>query len=129
MLGINLYEEVALYQNKKYLGKKYKSGNREIEVTKWGFDRHLDLYENNSPKHVFYDSRPADIKTFMGADWQEIRQPVTWQEALEAWSNGEVITCFIGKNRTMLYRQDNFAYPLNLEQIRIGVWYIGEPND
>ena len=88
----------------------------------------LKTFDENLKPNGF-GSLSSNVMGWSRKEWEEIKESVTWQEALEAWSNGEVITCFIGKNRTMLYRQDNFSYPLNLEQIRIGAWYIGEPND
>lgn len=71
---------------------------------------------------------------YMGAcnDWQEIKKPVTWQEALEAWANGKTITCvFRGSKYTYLGVSPSLITnrgqsPLAKPEISDGTWYIGE---
>lgn len=63
-------------------------------------------------------------------DWQEVKQSVPWQEALEAWANGKRIRCVIGKAEYIFGRspyrefQDQNDYGLAAEHITKGTWYI-----
>ena len=63
-------------------------------------------------------------------DWQEVKQPVTWQEAIEAWADGKKIRCVIGKAEYIFGRspyrefQDQNDYGLAPEHITKGTWYI-----
>lgn len=67
---------------------------------------------------------------YMGADndWQEVKQPVTWQEAIEAWTNGKTIRCedggfdclFSGGKSVLT----DSVGPIDKYQITKGTWYI-----
>lgn len=76
-------------------------------------------------------------KTLYGAfisesrDWQEVKRPVPWQEAIEAWANWKTIKCEVGelaftynpkKNLTLLDTLDNGH--MCLSEITDGTWYI-----
>lgn len=61
-------------------------------------------------------------------DWQEVKQPVTWQEALEAWVNGKTIKCTIQGSDFIF---DGYKPKLRDQidtigriQLREGTWYI-----
>jgi len=56
-------------------------------------------------------------------DWEEVKQPVTWQEALEAWANGKSLKLIInGKSHYL--PPNNFA--IAREDIKEGEWFINE---
>ena len=61
-------------------------------------------------------------------DWQEVKQPVTWQEAIEAWANGKRIKyenehgCLTYSGNTL---KDEIG-PLASYQLTTGTWYIEE---
>ena len=67
-------------------------------------------------------------------DWQEIKQPVTWQEAIEAWATkGKDISCKIVKQEYYFKKfkekyntelQDHNGYGIAWEHITKGTWYI-----
>ena len=62
-------------------------------------------------------------------DWHEVKQPVTWQEAIEAWANGGKVKCILhGKSFTYdsskwgnMYSGDGY---LCGSEILNGTWYI-----
>ena len=62
-------------------------------------------------------------------DWQEVRQPVTWQEAIEAWAKGGKVKCILhGKSFTYdrskwgnMYSGDGYLCD---SEILNGTWYI-----
>lgn len=75
----------------------------------------------------FYIIRPDE-------EWTEVKQSVTWQEALEAWSKGKTIEC-IHDDITFIYKpieNDNgdtyfvekYGDPLTLKKLTKGTWYI-----
>ena len=59
-------------------------------------------------------------------NWQEVKQPVTWQEAIEAWANGKKIKyenehgCLTYSGNTL---KDEIG-PLASYQLTTGTWYI-----
>ena len=61
-------------------------------------------------------------------DWQEAKQPVTWQEAIEAWVSGKTIKCtiqgsdyvFDGHKPKLRGQIDT----IDRSQLRNGTWYI-----
>ena len=61
-------------------------------------------------------------------DWQLVREPVTWQEALQAWVDGKTIKCEYPPNDMKLISTTFF--PKNLtstptrEALITGTWYI-----
>ena len=62
-------------------------------------------------------------------DWQEIKQPVTWQEAIEAWADGDTVKCVLGKSESVFFGEkiafrNQDASVIDKVQIREGAWYI-----
>ena len=103
-----------------------------------------ELEENPDKKFKSVNYNQEDIIISMGAgcydlpfrvldsnrDWQEIKQPVTWQEAIEAWANGKPIKCVINGGST-LYKsksglQDSLGWAVSPVHIKNGTWYIEE---
>ena len=58
-------------------------------------------------------------------DWQEIKQPVTWQEAIEAWANGKLI-CTTNEAGGRVCRRGGEGRFMSLSPTEIfhGTWYI-----
>ena len=60
--------------------------------------------------------------------WEEVKQPVTWQEAFQAWIDGCDIRCEGGgrvsklKNGSLLL--DNLECPPGKWMMKNGTWYI-----
>lgn len=62
-------------------------------------------------------------------DWQEVKQPVPWQKAIEAWANGGKVKCILhGKSFTYdsskwgnMYSGDGYLCD---SEILHGTWYI-----
>ena len=56
-------------------------------------------------------------------DWHEVKQPVTWQEAIQAWADGKKVS--------YKYPDDKVVYPfqdsnkmLSIEKIKSATWYV-----
>lgn len=63
-------------------------------------------------------------------DWQEVKQSVTWQEALIAWANGASIHCQVD-GKTWTYCEGGLeaiedSNALEEEEILRGKWFIEE---
>ena len=64
-----------------------------------------------------------------GDNWQLVRQPVTWQEAIQAWAEGKTVivenTCakrkYDGKKDYLKDVDGNLMGP---SEIRHGTWYV-----
>lgn len=80
---------------------------------------------------VFYDNELIDQSSDRGAfngnvalddDWHPVPQPVTWQEAIEAWGNGRTIKkCFPNSEQT--YPKESAIYLTN-NDIKNAIWYV-----
>ena len=114
----------------------------------WEVLKELDENPNKRFKSVNYNQEEIIISMGTGCydlpfrvldsnrDWQEIKQPVTWQEAIEAWANGKTIKCVhYGENyafegRSVFLATDEHVEPSNVEpskkMILDGTWYIEE---
>ena len=66
----------------------------------------------------------------LSLDWQELKQPVSWQEAIEAWANGKTIGVtqkdiekrfYEGKDYLL---RDQHGYSVSEDEIAEGTWYI-----
>ena len=61
--------------------------------------------------------------------WEEVKQPVTWQEAIQAWAEGNTVivenTCdkrkYDGKKN---FLKDEYGNPMGSWEITNGTWYI-----
>ena len=62
--------------------------------------------------------------------WEEVKQPVTWQEAIQAWIDGCDIRCEGGgrvskfKNSSVLL--DKLECPPSKWMMKNGKWYVGD---
>ena len=94
----------------------------------------LPTKDNNRVAHfIAWDERSGldgnVISTNVGDIWHELKQPVSWQEALEAWINGKRVVCKLNEDtysyhisRLLLVDQD--ANALSDSEIQRGTWYI-----
>ena len=65
----------------------------------------------------------------MDLDWRLVKQPVTWQEAIQAWAQGKTVivenTCdkrkYDGKKN---FFKDEHGNPMGSWEITNGTWYI-----
>ena len=83
-------------------------------------------------KFTIYDKRTfVEFDSLIdntGDIWEEVKQPVTWQEAIEAWVSGKTIKCtiqgsdyvFDGHKPKLRGQIDT----IDRSQLRDGTWYI-----
>ena len=61
-----------------------------------------------------------------GDGWQEVKQPVTWQEAIQAWAEGKTVTVLtlfgFGSREVKKSRGSSITE----YEITKGVWYVGD---
>ena len=114
MVNMKLWEVLkALEENpKKRFTSKFGSMSAEIFAD--------DLSVN------FMHTESLELSLDASRDWQEVKQPVTWQEAIEAWANGKLIKyenehgCLTYSGNTL---KDEIG-PLASYQLTTGTWYI-----
>lgn len=117
--------------------KKYKMVSRFGKIHEIGLDNN-GYYAFSS----IFDGKNIDDKpsggfsgnVHRGADWQEVKQPVPWQEAIEAWANWKTIKCvhygenYVFEGRSVFLATDEHVEPSNVEpskkMILDGTWYI-----
>ena len=56
-------------------------------------------------------------------NWQLVRQPVSWQEAIEAWGAGEIVSVEVGSCKFKLTHDDTI-FGLSERMINLGTWYV-----
>ena len=90
--GIDLYKKV-LEKDKNVLDKKFKNEEfGEVKIT-YGWGRYGDDWAMETKKRINFLSNKevSVIDIIMLAEWEEVRQTVTWQEAIEARADGKDI--------------------------------------
>ena len=59
----------------------------------------------------------------MDLDWQLVRQPVTWQEAIQAWVDGKKVSySYMGYDKRFLFENSNIM--MSVERIKNADWYV-----
>lgn len=81
---------------------------------------------------VFYDKKLIDPSSDRGRfngnlalddDWQLVPQPVTWQEALQAWAEGKKISfSYAGYDNRFDFEASN--YTMSVDKIKKAEWYV-----
>ena len=62
----------------------------------------------------------------VGLDWQPVRQPVTWQEAIHAWQRGKNVYCMSGECKFEHLAKQSLPDSITIgwEEIQWGTWYV-----
>ena len=55
--------------------------------------------------------------------WELVKQPVTWQEAIQAWADGKKVSYKYSYNEVMYEFQDSNRM-LSIEKIKDAAWYV-----
>ena len=56
-------------------------------------------------------------------NWQLVRKPVTWQEAIQAWVAGRIVSVKVGGCKYKLTHDDDI-FGLSERMINLGIWYV-----
>jgi hypothetical protein len=86
------------------------------------------------------DGKPIDTHFelhtgFIGIEWELIQQPITFMEAVKAYSEGKTIRCEIGEEARVYdykvgYGMTNIDhYAITVGEILNGKWYVEVPNE
>jgi hypothetical protein len=74
------------------------------------------------------DGSMTPASMILSDDWQLVRTPVTWQEALQAWVDGKTIKWFCPPNNEGMISRT--FYPSctgpDRDMLKTGTWYIEE---
>ena len=103
----------SLEKGSGYAGKKFK---------------HPDGYSLVCHGDVtfYYQGVSRDSLRVPNDGWYEVRQPVTWQEAIEAWADGKKISYSYGGYDRQLPFEDSNAMMLTIQKIKEAEWYVEE---
>jgi len=125
----------ALEANPSKTFETTKYGRRnEVSVGSAHYFRFRVFEEDGTEIDNHIESGGFNDNVRIDADWQEIGQEVTWQEAIEAWANGKTISCTLNDKSFLyeggaLFLETGYEYlvdqiqPSKL-QIKNGTWYI-----
>lgn len=97
----------------------------------WEVLKALDEGSKSSYEHSSGDSPSIVILEKYTDGWQEVKQPVTWMEALGAWAlEGKTVRCVIGYSDYIFDGSSNHLEDvlgsMTRKQIKEGTWYIEE---
>ena len=71
---------------------------------------------------VFDNDKYPIIEINLNDNWQLVKQPVTWQEAIQAWADGKRVTLKLDRRE---YAFCGFSDPANTRRaIKSGTWYV-----
>jgi len=73
----------------------------------------------------------AQFSVDLERDWQEVKRPVPWQEAIEAWIEGKTVSCKHSNGSLYSYSGDDscfedidFEIGVGKDELKEGKWYI-----
>lgn len=96
--------------------KKFKSKDGWfIKITEEG---NLTWIDNNFVGYGVFTVKRGELED----DWHLVRQPVTWQEAIQAWADGKIIRLAMPGWENAW--GPNNAVELNQCRIKDGTWYV-----
>lgn len=78
-------------------------------------------FEVFNGKILVDDARMVNVE--LDLDWQPVRQPVTWQEAIQAWGAGRIVSVEVGGCKYKLTHEDSI-FGLSERMINLGTWYM-----
>lgn len=82
------------------------------------------IRESGTYRFINVNTRERNFYMGVDNDWQEIKKPVTWQEALEAWANGKPIKCECEFGIIYFKPPRQSSACLTAKLITHGTWYI-----
>ena len=72
---------------------------------------------------AWFDDSGKTVNKNTAYDWQLVRQPVTWQEAIQAWADGKKVSYKYSCDEAMYAFQDSNRM-LSIEKIKEAAWYV-----
>lgn len=121
----------ALSENPKL---KFKTDSQGYgyghEVCLW-IDKGGDLVADE----VIKQDHPTTCERWLKATWQLVSTPVTWQEAIQAWSEGKTVRCEREGKLTCEYSQgrnkltDQYGWGPEKDEFLTGTWFIEDSAD
>lgn len=120
----------ALEENPNKVFRSGIGNDIEHEITIDGGYYYYCRYKDGKLIEGYPDANGFNGNAGINQYWEEVKQPVPWQEALKAWSVGKKIRCEI-LNRTYVYDRSIYTALqsgrggyLVADEIVNGTWYI-----
>lgn len=66
----------------------------------------------------------AKFESTFDDEWQLVRQPVTWQEAIQAWADGRVVSVYVPEGFESATRKKSTGSVITKYEILKGRWYL-----
>lgn len=85
----------------------------------------IDVYADNGKKIESWKTGGAfngNIRA--GLDWRLVRPAVPWQEALQAWANGRVVSVYVPQGFGSETRRKDRGTMITEYEILKGLWYL-----
>ena len=80
-------------------------------------DAHGNKRDHLTPSGAFNNNVKVDM------DWQLVHEPVTWQEAIQAWAEGKKISySYMGYDKRFDFEDSNCT--MSIEKIKNAEWYV-----
>lgn len=90
-----------------------------------GFSRYYNFEVFNGKRLIdqSLDGGAFNGNVALGLNWQLVHQPVTWQEAIEAWADGKKISySYMGYDKRFDFEDSNNT--MSIEKIKNAEWYV-----
>jgi hypothetical protein len=118
----------ALDENQNKVARAKLNGNGwdvEMRVEK-GFSKYFMFNVFNGDRLIGQELAGGAFNgnVAIDLDWEIVKQPITWQEAIQAWGSGKSIRLkMLGWEQ--IFKPEN-AVELNHARITDGTWYVEE---
>ena len=125
--GIDLYTRMIEMDKTLIYRRIYNEKFGECDISLCGVDLSFMGIFKKTNENILSDKTPKEINEILTSDWDLLKQPVTWQEAIEARMNRKKIYFMYNGDRYEMYddvigvcRINNEAIDYNSREETIG---------
>lgn len=84
---------------------------------------HFEVFKEGTLVDPSLGSGAFNGNAALNLDWQLVRQPVTWHEAIQAWVDGKTISySYMGYDKRFPFEDSNTM--MTIEKVKNAEWYV-----
>ena len=139
---MKLWEVMRLLEEnpkREFEAKLKGSGNRVVMSVDNSIGKFymFDVYKDGSIIGAFGNEGAFNGNVSLDLDWYEVKQPVPWQEAIQAWADGKKVVWEEDGERRVFDRNKSWAIPkyqshlldqdgdaVTVRMVSGGKWYV-----
>lgn len=132
--GIDLYKRMVENDSTLINKKFYNDNFGEYKIQIGGQSKMFMCMFDDMGMNLLNDKKPLQINDIFTSEWEEVKEPVTWQEAIEARMNGKDVYFIYEEDKHEVYGDVLGIYSVNdeildddyidFDMLQNGEWFI-----